>query len=378
MITETAEIKEETKPFRVLTLDGGGMRGLYTAILLQRMVQLFDSKYQVKKSDGSVAIPDIGKAFDLICGTSTGAILACALAVGVPIDEVIKLYIEEGKNIFPSPQPSSWLKYLWALKYRKKAAANADKLKELLDHFFKNETIKNMYDKRNISICIPTINASNHRAWVFKTPHFPDKHRDINYKLSDVCLASSAAPIFFPIANVANPDNGSEQYFVDGGLWANNPIMVGLIEAVAFTKKEQPVELISIGTCEMPTGDPNLLKSNLGVMDWKVGIGITEMSISAQAFGYSNMAKFSATLITSLGKSVTVIRLEESQKSKGQLSSIGLDKSDSTAIKTLKDLASSDTDLNHSKVINDLQKKDPQKESQIIKNIFSNMDELKK
>ena len=371
---KNAEIKEEIKPFRVLTLDGGGMRGLYTAILLQRMVQLFDSKYQDKKIDGSIPMPDIGQAFDLICGTSTGAILACALAVGVPIDKVIKLYIDEGKNIFPSPQPSSWLKYLWAFKYRNKPTANANKLKELLDTIFKEETIKSMYDKRKICICIPTINASNHRAWVFKTPHFPDKHRDNNYRLSDVCLASSAAPIFFPIANVANPDNGLEQYFVDGGLWANNPIMVGLIEAIAITKKEQPVELVSIGTCEMPTGDPNLLKSNLGVMDWKVGIGITEMAISAQAYGYSSMAKFSANLITLLGKRVTVIRLEESHKSKGQLSAIDLDKSDRTAIKTLTDIALSDADWNHSNVLNELQKE----ENQIVKEIFSKMSELKR
>lgn len=364
----------KVKPFRVLSLDGGGMRGLYTATILQRLVQLFDPKYQEKKKDGNLPIPDIGNPFDMICGTSTGAILACALAWGIPIDNIIQLYKNEGKNIFPSPIPNSKIKKYWWSFYEhgRSPAADADKLKELLNKFFNNETIKTLYDKRKIALCIPSINASNHKAWVFKTPHSENKHRDNNYRLTDVCLASSAAPVFFPIANIPNPDTGTEQFFVDGGLWANNPILVGLIEAVACTPKERPIEVISIGTCEMPTGDPSLLKSNGGVMDWEVGIGITDMAISSQAYGYSSMAKFLSNILSSLDKDVTVIRLDESQKSSKQLSAIGLDKSDESAIKTLTSLALSDADLNHSNVNNDSEKK----ENRIIQNIFSNMTEF--
>jgi len=364
----------KVEPFRVLSIDGGGMRGLYTATLLQRLVQLFDAKYQKKKEDGSLPIPDIGKVFDMICGTSTGAILACALAWGIPIDKVIQLYKNEGKYIFPSPIPDSKIKkYYWSfVKHSRTAAADVDKLKKLLNEFFNNETIKTLYDKRRIALCIPTVNASNHKAWVFKTPHFESKHRDNNYRLTDICLASSAAPVFFPLANIHNPDTGTEQFFVDGGLWANNPVLIGLIEAVALTPKDRPVEVISIGTCEIPTGDPSLLKSNLGVMDWDVGIGITDMTISSQAYGYSCMAKFLSSILCNLDKDVTVIRLDESQKSTKQLSAIGLDKSDDTAIETLRNLASSDADLNHSNVVNDSNKK----ENHIIQDIFSNMAEV--
>ncbi len=122
----------------------------------------------------------------------------------------------------------------------------------------------------------------------------------------------------------------------------------------------------------MPTGDPSLLKSNGGVMDWEVGIGITDMAISSQAYGYSSMAKFLSNILSSLDKDVTVIRLDESQKSSKQLSAIGLDKSDESAIKTLTSLALSDADLNHSNVNNDSEKK----ENRIIQNIFSNMTEF--
>ena len=358
------------KPFRVLCLDGGGMRGLYTGVLLQRLVQLFDLRYQEKTQDGRCPVPDIGKAFNMICGTSTGSILACALALGVGIDQIVKLYKEKGSLIFPHPMPKNF--FCWALRHAKAPAADAVKLKETLSEVFKNITIKELYDKRGIALCIPSVNASDHKAYVFKTPHFPEKHRDNNYSLVDVCMASSSAPIFFPTARLLQPEINAEHFFVDGGLWANNPVLVGLIEALALTPKEQPVEVISIGTCEMPTGDPVLLKPQMGIADWKVGIGIIEMSISSQAYGYSCMAEFLSKILCSLGKDVKVIRLEESHKSNAQLSAIGLDKADKIAIGTLENLALSDANLNHSKVINN-----PEEEkSKKIKDIFLNILEL--
>lgn len=81
---------DDIKPFRVLSLYGGGMRGLYTASLLETLAQRFD---KFKTVD-----PDLGKVFDLICGTSTGAILASALALGISLKKVQGLYIEKGKT----------------------------------------------------------------------------------------------------------------------------------------------------------------------------------------------------------------------------------------------------------------------------------------
>jgi len=369
---------EKRKPFRVLTLDGGGMRGLYTAVLMQRLVQLFDVKYAKQTTEEERLLPDIGMGFDMICGTSTGSILACALAAGISINEIIKLYQNEGSAIFPSALPQKkWKKYLWGFLHLWKPSGNREKLKNILEGIFPAETIASMYEKRKIALCIPTINASNHKAWVFKTPHFPEKHRDNNYKLVDVCMASSAAPIFFPISSVKNPDNletGPEQYFVDGGLWANNPVLIGLIEAIALTEKETPVEIVSIGTCELPTGDPSFLKSNMGIMDWEAGVGITEMGMSAQAFGYSNMASFLGKIFTDFGKPITVIRLKESPKSNKQLSAIGLDKADNTALQTLMDLAFTDADANHSEV----QSNRNDSKNRILNEIFSNIPELEK
>ena len=79
MNSQTENVITKKKPFRVLALDGGGMRGLYSATLLQVLAKRFNREFHDKE-------PDVGKAFDLICGTSTGAILACALAAGIPLE----------------------------------------------------------------------------------------------------------------------------------------------------------------------------------------------------------------------------------------------------------------------------------------------------
>ena len=73
---------------------------------------------------------------------------------------------------------------------------------------------------------------SQHRSWVFKTPHLATttNHRDDRTRLVDVCMATTAAPVYRSIAIVDHADGGVEgcRAFVDGGLWANNPVLVGL------------------------------------------------------------------------------------------------------------------------------------------------------
>ena len=82
------------KPFGVLCLDGGGMRGIYTAAFLDRLLD----QYRRIREEGYL---DLGAGFDLIAGTSTGAIIACAAAIGRPMSDIVKLYREWGDKIFP-------------------------------------------------------------------------------------------------------------------------------------------------------------------------------------------------------------------------------------------------------------------------------------
>jgi patatin-like phospholipase/acyl hydrolase len=80
-------------PLRVLSLDGGGMRGTYTATYLDRVAATFARRREVEALD-------IGAAFDLIVGTSTGGIIAAALATGVPLTDIVNLYAKQGPAIF--------------------------------------------------------------------------------------------------------------------------------------------------------------------------------------------------------------------------------------------------------------------------------------
>lgn len=355
-------------PFRVLTIDGGGMRGLYSTKLLHTLAKRFNKKYH------SIEEPDIGKAFDLICGTSTGAILACGLAAGIPLSRVQDLYIEYGFKIFPNKIPNGKVKLLsWAFKHFNKPAGNAEILKDALTECFEQITLEQIFSDRSIALCIPAITATTNQPRVFKTPHIEEKHRDDNYTLVDTCLASSAAPIFFPLATRKSlTDVHSELNFLDGGLWANNPVLIGLIESLMISQKDQEIQIISLGTCDKSSVDPCKLENpNWGLKDWRVGVKIAEICISAQSAGHSFMAQFFSDLLKECGRSVEILRIEENNKSPQQYETIGLDRADNTAIQTMLGLAESDADWNYRKSISP----DPGK-LKLLNEIFTNIPAL--
>lgn len=332
-----------TTPFRVLCLDGGGMRGLYSAALLDTLI---------KRVNGGSDIVDAGKAFDLIVGTSTGGILAIGLAYGLPLHKIINLYTTSGENIFPNPMPQKTLSWPMWLK-RRSGAANTGQaaLRRALEEQFQETTVKQLYDKRGIALCIPAVRMATRKAWVFKTPHIPKrkcyqaKNRDDNYKLTDVCLATSAAPILLPLAAIDNPDDTSRyDVFADGGLWANNPTLIGLIEALEITESQRDIQIISISTASPPAGKV-IEKSdvNFGLTAWKAGVGALETSLDAQASGTQFMVQF---LKPHLKANVEIIRLAYDAPSNEQAMCVALDRADKRAITALTDMAKSDAENN--------------------------------
>ncbi|MFR1033172.1 MAG: patatin-like phospholipase family protein [Alphaproteobacteria bacterium] len=155
------------KVFRVLSIDGGGMRGIYSANFLKTLACRFGKNGEY----------DIGKKFDLIVGTSTGGILAIALANGITLDKIIELYKSKGKNIFPNPIPKkvSARALKWIIAGKKKRIEGQTFLKSSLKEIFFNKTLGEMYRIRGIAVCVPTINASTSSLWVFKTSHIEGK-----------------------------------------------------------------------------------------------------------------------------------------------------------------------------------------------------------
>ena len=185
------EEQQATRPYRVLSLDGGGMRGIYTAAFLARLIGYF------ARIRGESAL-DLGRGFDLIAGTSTGAIVACALAIGRPMKEVVALYREHGSGIFPHRIAGKCSAVYRATQCDRYVRAGDKALRKALEGVLGNITMADVYRARGISLSIPAILMSDHRAWVFKkTPR--SGVRDDNYPLVDVCMASQCGADF-PVA----------------------------------------------------------------------------------------------------------------------------------------------------------------------------------
>ena len=230
------------KAFKILSIDGGGIRGLYSSAYLEGLVKIGETRFNKN-------LHDFGKEFNMIVGTSTGAILGCGLAAGIPIARISNLYESNAKKIFPKTIPSNKL----GLIFHKRSRINKQgdqALRNALIEAFGQTTLENVYTERKIALAIPAINCTTHHAWVFKTPHDSTSNgRDNKYSLVDVCLASSAAPIYRSLAAIKKSDNSSPiDIFVDGGLWANNPVLVALIEALRNTNQDESIEIFCLGT----------------------------------------------------------------------------------------------------------------------------------
>jgi predicted acylesterase/phospholipase RssA len=331
-------------PFRVLSLDGGGMRGTYTATYLDKVVATF------AKRRGVDAL-DIGATFDLIVGTSTGGIIAAALAIGLPLTDIVALYVKHGTAIFSRPLPTGAVRAVFDIPKRPPAlAAGTAALRAALIDRLGTKTLGQVYSERGIALAIPAVEMSQHRGWVFKTPHLKEtNHRDDDYTLVDVCLATTAAPVYRSLAAIDHPENntGGFNVFVDGGLWANNPVLVGLIDALDMTESGQEIHIFSLGTCPLPAGEQiSKAAVNRGLPDWKFGGEAAGLAVDAQQFAFDHMAK---KLARHVDRKCTVIRFPSEKVPAALIPYLSLDETRHEAIYALINQARTDADMTNSK-----------------------------
>ena len=344
MAQKPAKGKEKRpKPYRVLSLDGGGMRGTYTATYLGRVAAAFARRRGV----GGI---DVGSAFDLIVGTSTGGIIACGLAKGVPLAAMANLYRQHGPSIFPRRLPVGLLGVPPDMVRRPAALRQGETaLHDALEDILGQTTMGDVYENRGIALAIPAVEMSQHRSWVFKTAHVPSsKARDDHYRLVDVCLATSAAPIYRSMAAVSHPDGGSGyNVFVDGGLWANNPVLIGMIDALEVTAPGDRIEIFCLGTCPVPAGE-QIAKGDLyrGLGEWKFGGEAAGLSIDAQAFAFDNMARM---LARHVDRDCRVIRFPSDKVPGALLPYLDLDDTREAAMDALVNQARTDADMTNSR-----------------------------
>jgi uncharacterized protein len=342
------------------------MRGIYTAHYLDCVSAGFSRRFD----RGPL---DTGKGFDLIVGTSTGAIVACALVSGIPLKDVVSLYRGNGKLIFRRRVPPGLSHDLPADLIRRPAALKRGNkaLQTALTNSFGAETIGQVYKRRGIALAVTAVNLSNHRGWVFKTPHRVGKtnHRDDGYSLVDVCLASSAAPVYRSVAAINVPGGGGHTAFIDGGLWANNPILVGLIDALEVASSEQTIELYSLGTCPRPAGTPIGPKDvHRGLREWKFGAEAAAIAIDAQEFTFDHMAKL---LAPHLKQPCKIVRFPREPVPAAMMQYLDLDDTRQEAGLALMELARTDADMTNSKCSH---ASDP--EGVLLKDLFESMPEV--
>lgn len=359
----------KSQPYRVLSLDGGGIRGIYTAAYLESVANAFSRQREV----GAL---DVGAGFNLIVGTSTGGIVACALAMGVPLEDVVNLYREHGPRVFRRPVPTKLsFNALGDLIKRREALSQGEQsLREALQGILGNTTIAEMYEDRGIALAIPAIEMRRHRGWVFKTPHFKDTNRrDDNYTLVDVCMATSAAPVYRSIASVSCPE-GPPRMFVDGGLWANNPVMISLIEALEVASSDQRIEIFCLGCYPPPAGE-DVAHADLhrDLIGWRLGSDVALLAIDAQQTAHDNMARKVARYAAAKDeRDCRVIRLPAEVPPTHLLQYFGLDDIRSKAADALVSQAQTDASEMNSR----LSQRKSDSDEQAIYDLFTSIPEL--
>jgi uncharacterized protein len=253
--------------FKILSIDGGGVKGLYSSTILEHL----ERKYGGSCSD----------YFDMICGTSTGGLIALGLSQKISASDMSKIYTEHGKDIFPKQSKLKGLlkQTLWKGKFKD------DALKKVLADIFGNKVI----GESNNLLCIPSYSFTDARPWVFKYDHKEGQglDRDNKAKYVDVALATSAAPTYLPLAEIAMYDH---KQFIDGGVWANNPSLCGLLEALQYFvgegKQYESVQILSVSSLNNTAGKPTGLKRSRSFIEWRDDLFETSL------IGQSSFAHF--------------------------------------------------------------------------------------
>lgn len=359
------------KPYRVLTIDGGGVRGLYSAILLDTL----NTRFCHENQQGCL---DVGKGFDLIVGTSTGAIIGILLMFGLSTRQIVRLYRDLGPGIFSDPIPISggsghhqlFGLWRWVRRNWNKPADNINVLRDGLKDVLGDMTLAQAYQKRNIGLCVPAVNMATHHSVIFRTPHYSSWKRYIHYKLIDVLIASVSAPMLFPLAIIDDPDDPDDyKIFLDGGLWANNPVLLGMSEALRVTEAHRPIEIVSVGTCNPPGGSvvPRD-QANWGLSEWQVGTRAFGLALETQSIAYNDIAQ---NLAKYLKQPCKIIRLAQSTPSVEQGRHILMDRATPDSLKVLSDLAKQDAE----NIFRQVQDKHGE-EMTILGEIFTGMEQM--
>jgi patatin-like phospholipase/acyl hydrolase len=215
--------------YRVLSIDGGGIRGIVTTVMLQRLA-------------ARAGLEGFLDKVDLITGTSTGGLLALGIAHGLDLEEIRSFYELDGPEIFDD----SWLDDLLDLGKLRGADYKTAPMRRVLKRILGEDTTLGRLKKRVLITAFDMDNENPDemkRTWKPKLFHnFPGTGNDRHELAYKVGLYTAAAPTYFP----------SVDGYIDGGVYANNPAMCGLAQTQDTRYRPTPaideVVLLSLGT----------------------------------------------------------------------------------------------------------------------------------
>jgi patatin-like phospholipase/acyl hydrolase len=245
--------------FRILCLDGGGIRGIITAIWLRELETILGGPAR--------------DSFDLIAGTSTGSILACAVAMGKRPDEIINLYETRGQTIFPGLGGRLWSglrrTFTEGVSHPKYDGVGLD---NELRAAFGAPTFGSL-PKKTMVVCYDTFNRE---ARIFKS--WRSDHDYVNCPVWEIVRSSCSAPTYFPAFDLRI--NGVSHSMIDGGVAANNPTACAIAEGVrlndtAAAADRIPLEkfvVLSLGTGALTRPIPLASAQEWGAVEWSIPV----------------------------------------------------------------------------------------------------------
>lgn len=253
---------------KILSIDGGGIKGVFPAAVLAEIEEQLDRP--------------LVDYFDLIAGTSTGGIIALGLGLGFSAREILSMYQDNAEKIFPEIKTKKVFgKTRELYRISVEAMYSADPLKQLLRDRFQGKLLGQ--SKTRLMIC--STNLQNGRVNVFKTAHHERLHTDYKIPAVDIALATSAAPILFNPHEMPNRVN-----CVDGALWGNNPMGFAAVEAVNYLEwPRDEVAILSLSCTSEPPDYGNLAgRDRIGGRDW--GMGLIRLAMDSQSDASMGMA----------------------------------------------------------------------------------------
>lgn len=266
------------KKYKILSIDGGGIRGILPAMILQEM----EKRLRERLGKPTARIADY---FDMIAGTSAGGMLACSM-----------LYKHDGKKmdcskaveLFESGGPIIFKKTCFnQIRRVFDSMYPAKNIESVLAEIFGDSQLS----ESDMEGLITAYDITNREAVLFDTDSAKrDPNRD--YRLADIARATSAAPTYFPVAEVASM-GGTKKCLVDGGIYANDPSLCAIIEAkkkiwseTERAPKIHDMYVVSIGTGRVSKSYLYDKAKGWGLVSWALPVIDILQSSGAEVISY--------------------------------------------------------------------------------------------